>query len=223
MRYLVPLLIGVIGTAILVGLGVWQMQRLAWKEGVLANIDAQIGAPAVGVPREPDPDGDKYLAVRALGRFTGEEAHVLASIKQIGAVYRIIGVFETDGNRRLLVDRGYVLEADKNASRPPVQTGITGNLHWPDEVDSYTPDPDPANNQWFARDVTALSDALGTEPLLIVLRTTSEPDSPVTPLPLDSAGIPNDHLNYALTWFGLAIVWAAMTFSWLWRISRRKP
>jgi surfeit locus 1 family protein len=98
---------------------------------------------------------------------------------------------------------------------------VTGNLHWPDEVDRFTPAADTARNIRFARDVPAMAAALGTEPVMIILRDTSEPAPAVAPLPLDSAGIPNDHLGYAIQWFGLAAVWAGMTGWLLWRITRR--
>ena len=63
---------------------------------------------------------------------------------------------------------------------------------------------------------------LGTEPVLLVLRTTSQVDTPVMPLPVDTAGIPNDHLQYAITWFALAVVWLGMTAVMILRITRRK-
>ncbi|MEM8959601.1 MAG: SURF1 family cytochrome oxidase biogenesis protein [Pseudomonadota bacterium] len=73
-----------------------------------------------------------------------------------------------------------------------------------------------------ARDVEAMSLELATEPVLLVVRQTSEPDAIVTPLPLDTSAIPNDHLQYAVTWFGLALVWVAMTGHWISRILRDK-
>lgn len=216
-RLIVPLLIGVVGTAILIGLGVWQVQRLAWKEGMLARIEAQIGADPLPLFSGPL---EEYEAVEATGRFTGEEAHILASVKNRGAVFRIVTAFETDG-RRVLVDRGWVPESEKEAERPPVAARIVGNFRTVDETDSFTPNPDLEENYWFARDVPKLAEALDTLPILIVLRATSEEDPPVTPWPVGTEGIPNDHLNYAITWFSLAVVWAGMTGLWLWRITRR--
>jgi surfeit locus 1 family protein len=70
--------------------------------------------------------------------------------------------------------------------------------------------------------VPALAQALGTDPVLLIARTTSEPAPTVTPLPVDSAGIPNDHLQYAITWFSLAAIWLVMTFFFM-RGPRTKP
>ena len=62
-----------------------------------------------------------------------------------------------------------------------------------------------------------MADFLKTEPILIVARTVTLPDDPVDPLPVDGAGIPNDHLQYAITWFSLAAIWLIMTLTFLWR------
>jgi surfeit locus 1 family protein len=220
-RLVLPLVFGLAGGAVLIGLGVWQVQRLHWKEAVLADIDARIAAPPVAVPAAPDAVADRFLPVRAEGLFTGEGLDVLASVKQVGAGYRRIAVLETADGRRLLVDRGFVRDAP---SLPPRATGpadVTGNLHWPDEVDGFTPDPDPVRGLWFARDLPAMAGALGTEPVLIVARAVAPPDPQVTPRPVDGAGIPNDHLGYAVTWFLLAVVWLGMTGLLAWRIWRR--
>ena len=221
-RWVFLLTFGLIGAAILIGLGTWQLQRLDWKQGVLADIDSRITASPVAVPATPDPATDKYLPVQAQGTILPGEAHVLVSIKDVGPGYRIIAPYELADGRRILLDRGFVRDAAKNNTRTTGPISVTGNLHWPDEVDSYTPAPDLAGNTWFARDVPALAKALGTDPVLLIARTISEPNPSVTPLPVDSAGIPNDHLQYAITWFSLAAIWLAMTFFFM-RSMRSKP
>ena len=220
-KMILPLLSGLVGTAILIGLGVWQLQRLEWKEGVIARIEARIVDAPVAIPAAPDPGTDQYLPVAAVGRTTGDEAHVLVSVKGIGPGYRIVSAFETAEGRRVLLDRGFIRETAKDAARPASAASIVGNLHWPDEIDRFTPAPDIDRNIWFARDIPALAEALGTEPVLVVLRETSETAPPVTPFPVDSSGIPNNHLGYVVQWFGMALVWAGMTAFFLWRIRRR--
>ncbi|QDY69514.1 SURF1 family protein [Qingshengfaniella alkalisoli] len=209
-RLILPLLFGAFGVTVLVSLGIWQMHRLEWKEGVLAEIDARIGAAPVDIPDQPDPEDDRFLPVKASGRTTGQSVLVQSSHKQLGAGFRLIEVFETD-ERRILLDRGFLRAADKKADFPPVDLTVAGNLHWPDEVDGFTPEPDIETGLWFARDIPSLSDYLGTEPVLLVLRTSDDDNADLIPLPVDSSGIPNDHLEYAITWFLLAVVWAVMT------------
>lgn len=216
-RYIGALLLGVTGCAVLMALGLWQTQRLAWKEAMLAEIGAQIAAEPVPLFSQPL---DEFQAVTAEGRIQGPEAHVLTSRPPEGAGFRVIAVFET-GGRRILLDRGFVPQTEKTAERPAAEARITANFRTVDEKDGFTPEPDLATNYWFARDVPALAEVLGTEPILLILRKTSEADPPVRPWPVDTSGIPNDHLEYAVTWFSLALVWAGMTAFLLWRIRAR--
>lgn len=220
-RLFLPLFFGILGTAILLWLGTWQVQRLAWKEAVLAEINARIADAPVEVPSSPDVEADRYLPVTAEGLITDEEIHVLASSKQTGAIYRVVAAFET-GGRRLMVDRGWIKPNQKDTPRASFEARIIGNLHWPDEIDNYTPVPDVVKNIWFARDVAAMAEVLNAEPVLIVLRENTANNTDVTPFPVTASGIPNDHLQYAVTWFGLALVWVVMTLYYLRRMRTRE-
>ncbi len=218
-RALFFVLIGLGGMAVLVSLGVWQVQRLAWKQGVIADINARILAEPVALPQTLNPATDAYLPVTVTGTLGTDVLRVLVSQKDIGAGYRIISAITTSDNV-VMVDRGFV---PVNGGTQAVVTGpvtLTGNLQWPDETDGFTPDPDLDNNIWFARDVTAMAAALGTQPVLIVAREVEFEDGDVTPFPVDTARIPNDHLQYAITWFSLAAIWLAMSAYFL---RRRAP
>ena len=223
MRFLVPLIFGIAGVAVLVSLGIWQMNRLAWKEGILAEIDARIAADPVALPEAPTEAEDKYLPVRISGEFDPITLRVLASLKRVGAGHRLVTPMTLDDGRRILVDRGF-LPVSSDAVAPPPQGAVevTGNLHWPDDQNSSTPPPDLDAGLWFARDLGPMAEVLDTLPLLVVTRTMTPADPDLTQIPVDSAGIPNDHLQYAVTWFGLALVWAAMTLYYLWRQRARK-
>ncbi len=218
-RMVFPLAIGLLGGAILIALGIWQMQRLAWKEGVLAEISARIADAAVPLPATLDPEADRYMPVTVAGRFTGEHADVLVSRKQIGPGVRVVEVFETVDGRRVLVDRGFLPDEARSDARLSGPAEVEGNLHWPEETDGFTPPPDAATGLWFARDVDALAAALDTEATFIVARRPT--GGAIEPMPVDTSGIPNDHLNYAITWFSLAAVWLGMTAYLLWRIRQR--
>ncbi|WP_324753753.1 SURF1 family protein [Roseovarius sp. Pro17] len=219
-RLLVPLLFGLLGAGVLIALGAWQMQRLAWKEAVLADIDARLAGAPVDLPAQPDSETDKYLPVAVQGVLSSPELHVLIGTKDLGAGYRLIQRFETDG-RMIMVDRGFIPLTSKASAREVGPASLIGNLHWPDEVDGYTPAPDAERGIWFARDVPAMADALGTEPVLLVVRDQlSGPGGEMTALAVDSAAIPNDHLQYAITWFSLAAIWLVMTGYLIWRMTR---
>jgi surfeit locus 1 family protein len=217
-RLILPISFGLIGIVILVSLGNWQVQRLAWKQEILAEIDGRIAAAPIEIPTDVSEEDDRFLSVRGEGRILDEELHVLASSKQTGAIYRVISPFEMSDGRRIMVDRGWIKPDQKDTAREAMIAEIEGNLHWPQEIDSYTPENDVAGNIWFARDVPQMAEALNAAPILVVLSKTSETDPAVTPMPVTSAGIPNDHLNYAVTWYGLALVWLVMTLYYLRRM-----
>ena len=221
-RVLFLLVVGVGGLAVLLSLGLWQVRRMHWKEGMLDAIEAKIGAaPAEFDLLKPlDPVEDLYLPVTVSGRTTGEDLLVLSGKKSVGAGYEVIAAFETDGGRRILLDRGFLPENQRGNARPPSLLSVVGNLHWPQETDSFTPPPDVAEGLWFARDVPAMAEALKTEPVLIVAREVTGESEGITPVPVDTSAIPNDHREYAITWFSLAGVWAGMTAFFLWRIRR---
>ena len=222
-RYVFPLLLGVVGVAILCSLGTWQLHRLTWKEAMLADIETRISATPIDFSTLTtlDAERDQYLPVTVTGRTTGQEADVLSGLKEQGTGFEIISAFETSDGRRILLDRGFVPEAQKDAARPPVELTVTGNLEWPNEADTYTPEPDMSANLWFARNVPDMAASLKTDPILVVIRTADGDAQGILPMPVDTTGIPNDHLNYAITWFSLAAVWAGMTLYLLWRIRRR--
>ena len=205
-----PLIFGVGGFAILMSLGFWQVRRLAWKEGVLARIEARIHEAPGALPVVPVAATDQYLPVSVTGHFSETGLRVLTSLKQIGPGHRLIRRFET-GDRSILVDRGFLRDGTPAPELPTGDVTITGNLLWPDETDGYTPAPDIAGGLWFARDVSAMASSLGTEPVLLVASDVSYDPGPVTPVPVSTEEIPNDHRNYAITWFSLAAIWLAMT------------
>ncbi len=221
MRLLFPLILGVGGFSLLVSLGAWQLQRLAWKEGVLAEIESRIAADPVPLPAAPTADRDKYLPVIVEGDFVGEDVAVLVSLPKVGPAYRLVASFKTAEGRRIMVDRGAVPVANRSRAMPATSVTLLGNLHWPDEVDRWTPQPDREAGIWYGRDLAAMAEELRTEPVLVVAREASNNDPPATPLPVTTEGIPNSHLGYAVQWFGLAAVWAVMTLFLLWRIRKR--
>jgi len=219
------LLFGLIGAAILVWLGTWQMQRLDWKLGILSEIEERISGDPARLPSVEDavPERDRYQPVSLTGTVGEEEVLVLVSQKRVGAGYRVISPYTLNDGRRILLDRGFTRVDQRDADRSlsgPVE--VEGNLHWPDDRTSSTPENDVAGNTWFARDVAQMADVLNTEPLLVIARNMSPSDAGVTPLPVDTSGIPNDHLQYAITWYSLAVVWVIMTGAFIWRQRKGK-
>lgn len=221
-RALFPILLGLVGCAVLVSLGFWQTQRLSWKQEMLGRINAKIDSAPVSLPATPDRIADEYHPVQGAGALGPGVAYVLIGVTGQSPEYRMITPLTVEG-RRVLVDLGAVSEQTRRAPPPTGAVTVTGNLHWPDEVSSWTPAPDMSQNVWYARDVDAMAAALSAEPILIVARRHDRPDLGARPMPVSTTAIPNDHLGYAITWFGLALVWAVMSLYLIRRTLRSTP
>ena len=215
-----PLIFGIVTTAILLSLGVWQLRRMEWKEAMLAEIQAGINAAPQPIPAQVDPSM-KYMPVTVSGRTTGEEILVLSGTKELGGGYNIISGFETDDGRRILLDRGFVTQDYRHTPRPATTLEVVGNLHWPQDKSSSTPEPDLKAGIWFARDVPAMAEMLKTEPVLVVAAQVAGDAQGVMPIPISIEGVPNSHLSYAVQWFLFAATCVGMTAWLIWSIRRR--
>jgi surfeit locus 1 family protein len=201
---------GITGVAVLVGLGTWQMKRLARKEADIARLEQRFAAAPVALPSPLDPVRDDFLRVRVTGRIGERALNVLTSQKPWGPGFRVISPLADSSGRVVLVDLGYVPEAAKDQdARIDGTIEVVGALYWPNETDEYTPPPDRAANIWFARDLEAMAEALGTDPVLVIAESHGGGEWP-KPLRL-GVNLPNNHLQYALTWFSLALIWAVMS------------
>ena len=228
-RFPVGLTIAVaIAFAILIALGSWQLQRLSWKQNVLTQIEALQAAPAQPlapvldrVSRGADAD---FTRVRAICAGLAKAPFVeLYTLRDGQAGVRLMSACRTDGGTygSVLVDRGYV--ADTVSARPPVDPADTapmelvGVLRQPEPGNTFSP-PNTAR-RWYTRDVTGMAAVLKAArpaPLVIMAETATNPAfKGLIPAPIP-ADIPNRHLEYALTWYGLAAallgVYAAMLF-----------
>ncbi len=213
---------------VLCGLGVWQVQRLSWKEALIARVNARVHAPAVPAPGPQAwagiSDDDAYRHVRVRGHFlNGAEAQIYA-LTELGAGYWVMTPLRTDDGAIVFVNRGYVpMDRKAQATRAAGQTDgeveVTGLLRLPEAKGWLFAQPnDPAHDLWYRRDIVAIAQSrrLGTiAPYFI--------DADATPNPggLPRGGMtvisfPNSHLVYAITWFSLAIM-LAWVLIWWWR------
>ncbi|MCG3267961.1 SURF1 family protein [Yoonia sp. I 8.24] len=221
-KLIFPLLLGIAGCGVLVSLGVWQVQRLAWKENILTELDERLtGAPAPFTTAATEV-ADEYTRVTLAGTPTGDELHVLTSGTAAGTGYRVISKFVLDDGTAILVDLGLLPLNNRDAAPLIAPMQITGTLLWPDDQNDSTPDPDLAKNIWFARNTQIMAAELSTEAFMVVVSTATPVDPRLTPLPVATSGIKNDHLEYAITWFSLAFVWAVMTLFLIFRTTRQK-
>ena len=213
-----PYFFGIIGVLILAGLGIWQVQRLAWKNNLIREISESLGTPPISlVPNEIN-IGSQYLSVSANGKFLEKELHVLHSLKPYGPGFKVIKPFKLSSNEIILVDLGFVEEKNKAKERIFTDETIKGNIFFPNETDFFTPDPNLDRNIWFARSLDSMANYLGTMPILLVL--SNSVDSGVITTPL-RANLVNNHLQYAVTWFSMAVTWVFMSFYLIIRVTKR--
>jgi len=223
----------VIGIAILIGLGVWQVKRLHWKEALLAKIAALEAAAPIPVNQAltggvasadldfvrvtatcPDIETTPYLKLYAVREVAG--FRVITPCALSGGPYRTI-----------LVDRGFVaqdqVQSLKTGQGRTLDQPIVGVLRKGDVRNFLTPPNTPAQGLWYWRDVPAMARALGVTdaaPTFLMLEKPAPQGFGPTPAPIP-ADIPNNHLQYALTWFGLALALLGVYLASLWK--RLKP
>jgi surfeit locus 1 family protein len=219
---IVPALLTLAGVAILIALGVWQLQRKVWKEDLIATLTARLSAPAQPLPAMPMQGTDEFRHVRLHVSFIpGEAALVFTSGSALrpdvtSPGYWALSPARTDDGRTIVINRGFV--ADKTSVGPPPagEVELTGALRWPEEGNPFTPADEPQHNLWYRRDPVAIAAAKGWGQ---VARFYVEQETPqlagaprVGPLVVN---LRDNHLQYAITWFGLAAAFAAVYLVWL--------
>jgi surfeit locus 1 family protein len=209
-----------VGLAILIALGVWQLHRLEWKEGLIAQIEARsTGEPislqkAIATTREGrDPS---YTRVRVEGRFQHDkELYLYAQSLEGEPGWHVITPFDTVGGDLLLVDRGFVPDNRKDpASRAEGQlqgvVHLTGLVRMPESQGLFMPDNEPAANRWFWRDLPGMMHSLYPTATMQEVPFFLEAERSEVPGGYPRGGqtrleLPNNHLQYAITWFLLAV------------------
>ena len=217
--------------AALIALGIWQIERKAWKEGLIDALTERLAAAPQSLPAAKtwpglDRASDEYRRVSFSAVFDHDhDALVYGAASAFrpdvsGPGYWVFTPARLADGSVVIVNRGFVPEGRQDPkSRSGGETSgsiaIIGALRWP-ERGWFTPDDEPAKNLWFARDPAAIAAAKGigaVAPFYV------EQESPVPPGGLPQPGrlvvtLPNNHLQYAVTWFGLALVLAGVFIAW---------
>lgn len=209
--------------AILIALGVWQVKRLQWKTDLLARIHAaQNGSPqpiAAVLARQARGENMDYARVTADCPDIERTPFLrVFAINEGEPGYRLVTpcTLTSGPYRTVLVDRGFVLQDDYGRLKPgegrTLTTPLVGVLRNAGKPGWMTPPDDPRANIWRSRNVPAMAAALhapAPAPLFLMLERPKPEGFGPTPLPVP-VDIPNNHLGYALTWFGLAIALVVM-------------
>jgi surfeit locus 1 family protein len=239
-----PAIAALIVLAGLVALGNWQLERKAWKEGLIATLGQRLAAAPAELPPPQawpslDPAADEYRRVRfAAELLPNEEALVYTSGSAFrpdvaGPGYWAFAPVRLPGGGLVVVDRGFVPEgrqdkATRAAGEVAGRLDMVGVMRWPESAGWFLPQGDPGHNLWFVRDPEAIARAKSwgeVAPFYIELESPQPPGGVPRPGPLQ-VNLPDDHLQYALTWFGLAAVLAVSFAFWLrsrWREGNGAP
>ena len=238
-RVILPAIVIVGALGVLIALGTWQLERKAWKEDLIATLGSRLSAPPAHLPARErwqrlDAAKDEFTRVEFPATFVpGEEAFVYSSgsglrpdVKEPG--YWVFSPARLSGGSLVVVNRGFVPEGRQDAKtrpdgEPDGVVDIVGVMRWPEPRGTFTPNDEPARSLWFARDPAAMAKAKswGTiAPFYI------DQEAPAVPGGLPRVGplkadLPNNHLQYAVTWYGLAAVLVVVSLL-LFRSRRRE-
>ena len=206
--------------ATFVALGLWQVERLGWKRDLVARVDARVHAPAVEAPRRAawpavSAADSEYRHVAASGRFVADADTRVQAVTVQGAGYWLLTPLRRDDGSVLLVNRGFV-PPDASAQALAAPTGevrVHGLLRLPEPGGGFLRRNAPDAGRWYSRDVAAIAAARGLAPVApyFIDAAVDSPgsasavaDGPVGGLTV--IAFRDHHLQYALTWFALALM-----------------
>ncbi|RYF14182.1 MAG: SURF1 family protein [Comamonadaceae bacterium] len=207
----------IVACAGFVALGAWQLERLGWKQALIARVERNVNAAPLPLPAPSQwhvfTRADEYRGLQARGRYAFEREVLVAATTELGSGYWVLTPLLTAGGAWVLVNRGFVPpDLRTQVPRGEPQQAVTGLLRFTEPGGRLLQDNDPASGRWYSRDVAAIAAKQGLQ-------------GPVAPFFLDAraeqgargwprAGLTvlqfrNHHLVYALTWFALAAIMAA--------------
>jgi surfeit locus 1 family protein len=236
----VPAIFALVALATFIGLGTWQLQRKAWKEALIGDLEQRLAASAQPLPAHAewpklDASQDEFRRVKFTATLApGAEALVYTSGSALrsdvsGPGYWVLAPAKLASGDTVVVNRGFVPEGRQDpATRRdgdlagPIE--MVGVMRWPEPRGTFSPADQPEQNLWFVRDQNAVAAAKGWGPVAPFF---VELESPLPPGGLPHPGalkpnLRNEHLQYAITWYGLAVVVVVMFAFWL-RARRAAP
>lgn len=207
-----------IATLTFSALGIWQVQRRAWKLALIASVDERVHAPPVPPP-EPirwaaiNARDDAYRHVTVHGRFIAGRDTLVQALTEQGAGFWVMTPLRADQGFTVLIDRGFVPPGWRTASAPPSrlsggETTVTGLLRLTEPRGRFLRSNQPASDRWYSRDVAAIARSRGLGRVApYFIDADAAPNLARWPQGgLTVVSFPNNHLVYALTWFGLAVL-----------------
>jgi cytochrome oxidase assembly protein ShyY1 len=228
------------GVAIItfVALGTWQVERKHWKEALIESVTRRLGAPPIALPPSHswatlDPADHEFQRVMFSAAFVpNEEALVYAGTPNpqadlSGPGYWVFAPARLVSGDLIVIDRGFVAEGKapmRDKGEPAGMQKVIGIMRWPQPRGYFTPADNPARNLWFVRDHLAIAAAKSwgsVAPFFIELQSPVPAAGQPRPA-LTQVNLRNEHLQYAITWYGLALAVTAMFLFWMRTGDRRR-
>jgi surfeit locus 1 family protein len=199
-------------------LGIWQVERRAWKLDLIDRVDQRVHATPAAAPGpdqwpQVNAAADEYRRVSATGTFLHDRETLVQATTALGSGFWVLTPLRIADGSVLLVNRGFVPSERRErtvrrADEPTGETTVTGLIRMSEPGGSFMRHNDPAANRWYSRDVQAIATARGLDrvaPYFVDAEASSlHPDQPVGGLTV--IAFQNNHLTYAITWFGLALM-----------------
>ncbi len=210
-----------VAISILVALGVWQVERRTWKLALIDRVEQRVHAAAIALPPPSSwpaisAADDEYRHVIVTGRFQHDKETLVKAVTDEGGGYWVVTPLRRNDGTTVLVNRGFVPpeRRDPSTRQDGNRSGrieVTGLLRMTEPEGGFLRHNDPASDRWYSRDVAAISAARGLDAVApVFIDADAAPDPHALPIGgLTVVRFPNNHLIYALTWFGLAVMLAA--------------
>ena len=206
--------------ALLIALGVWQVERRTWKLALIDRVEQRVHAAAQPIPSPASwpavtAANDAYRHVTVSGRFLHDRETLVQAVTEEGPGYWVLTPLQRGDGKLVLINRGFVPSERRDAStrrdgNPDGPVEITGLLRVTEPNGGFLRNNVPQHNRWYSRDVSAIAAARGLHdlaPFFIDADAGSQTHGgPIGGLTVVS--FPNNHLIYALTWFALAFMLA---------------
>ncbi len=211
-RRIVAASLALLALAGFVALGTWQVHRRTWKLALIAAVETRVHAPPAAAPGPAawpaiDAAHDAYRHVRVDGIYDGTRQTLVQASTDRGPGWWVMTPLRTPSGFVVLVNRGFV--AGRGAPPSPAgSTSVTGLLRITEPGGGFLRSNDPAHDRWFSRDVAAVAHMRGIAPAApYFVDADAGPERPGQPVGgLTVIRFTNNHLVYALTWYGLAIM-----------------
>lgn len=207
----------VLGALMLAGfmwLGLWQIERRAWKHELIDRVEARLSAPVQPLARiTGPPEHREYSRVRVTGRFDHDAEVLVQAVTELGGGFWVLTPLHLPEGGSVLVNRGFVPPqrrdpAARAAAQPEGAVSVTGLLRLTEPEGAFLRQNDPAGGRWYSRDVAAIAQRLGlTDAARDFIDADADPDVIAAGGPqggLTVVQFRDTHLIYALTWFALA-------------------